>query len=380
MPFARDDPRRIREIVAHGARDQHTSRDRDMTRHAAWRNGTSAVSTSTLHAITLQDIERAAGRLAGLALRTPLRRSWTLCERLHAHVLLKMETAQPTGAFKLRGAANRLLALSERERKCGVITVSTGNHGRAVAYAARELGVRCVVCLSELVPSNKVASVAAFGAETDVAGANQDAAFERAQARAKREELVFVDPFDDPWVIAGQGTIGVELAQDLGAPGTVIVPISGGGLASGVAVACKALSPPTRVVGVASERCPAMLRSLEAGRPVEVPEHPSLADSLGGGIGLDNRYTFGIVRDLVDEIHVVSESEIADALRFAFFNERVVVEGAAAAALAVLLRSRVGEFPSPIVVVLTGDNIDMHVSLDLLNRAPAASRVDAVDV
>ena len=340
-----------------------------MTSHAAWCNGTSAPSTSTLRAITLQDVERAAQHIAGLAVRTPLRRSWTLSERLRSDVLLKMETAQPTGAFKVRGAANRLLALSERERGDGVITVSTGNHGRAVAYAARELGVRCMVCLSDLVPPNKVASVAAFGAETDVGGANQDAAFERAQARAKREGLVFVDPFDDPWVIAGQGTIGLELAQELSELGTVIVPISGGGLASGVAVACKALSPPTRVVGVASERSPAMLRSLHAGRPVEVPEHPSLADSLGGGIGLDNRYTFGIVGDLVDEIHVVSESEIADALRFAFFNERIVLEGAAAAVLAVLLRSDVGEFPSPIVAVMTGDNIDMHVLLDLLNGA-----------
>lgn len=341
-----------------------------MTNHAAWCKSTSAPSTSTLDAITLQDVERAARRIAGLAVRTPLRRSWTLSERLRSDVLLKMETAQPTGAFKVRGAANRLLALSERERDAGVITVSTGNHGRAVAYAARELGVRCVVCLSKLVPSNKVASVAAFGAETDVAGANQDAAFERAKARAQREDLVFVDPFDDPWVIAGQGTIGLELAQELSELGTVIVPISGGGLASGVAVACKALSPRTRLVGVASERCPAMLRSLEAGQPVEVPEHRSLADSLGGGIGSDNRYTLGIVRELVDEIHVVSESEIADALRFAFFTERIVLEGAAAAALAVLLRSRVGEFPSPVVAVMTGDNGDMHVLLDLLNRAP----------
>jgi threonine dehydratase len=295
-----------------------------------------------------------------------VKRSCALGARLGGPVFLKPETMQPTGAFKVRGAANHLLALTESERRRGVITVSTGNHGRAVAYVARELDVRCVVCLSELVPQNKIQAIEALGAEMDIAGASQDVALERARARAAAEGLVLVNPFDDPAVIAGQGTIALELLNAIPDVGTILAPISGGGLAAGIAIASKALRSSVRVVAVASDRCPAMLRSLQAGRPVEVTEHSSLADSLGGGIGLDNRFTFPMVRDLVDEIQLVSDAEIAGALRFAFFSERLVLEGAAAAPIAALLRAGRGDFPTPIVAVVTGDNIDPHMLLKIL--------------
>jgi threonine dehydratase len=339
-----------------------------MSRHAAWQRSSVAGSEPPSSGLALADVETASRRIAGMAVRTPARRSRRLGEHLDGAVFLKLETMQPTGAFKVRGAANRLLALTQSERRRGIITVSTGNHGRAVAYVARELDVRCVVCLSELVPQNKIEAIEALAAEVDVAGASQDAAFARARARAAAEGLVIVDPFDDPWVIAGQGTIALEVLDDIRDAATILVPLSGGGLAAGIASASRALRPGIRVVAVASDRCPAMLRSLQAGRPVEVIEHASLADSLGGGIGLDNRFTFAMVRDLVDEIQLVSDAEIAAALRFAFCDERLVMEGAAAAPIAALLRAERGDFPTPIVAVVTGDNIDPQMLLKILRN------------
>lgn len=336
-----------------------------MSRHAAWQGSADHVELSPI-AVSLADIQAAQRRIAGLAVRTPAKRSFALAERVGGPAFMKLEMLQPTGAFKVRGAANRLLALTNEERRAGVITVSTGNHGRAVAYVARQLGLRCVVCLSELVPRNKIEAIVACGAEVDVAGTNQDAAFERARARAATDGLLMVDPFDDPYVIAGQGTLGLEVLTDVPDVATIVVPLSGGGLAAGVAAACKASKRAISIVAIASERCPAMLRSLQAGKPIDVAEHPSVADSLGGGIGLDNRFTFGMVRDLVDEIQVVSDAEIAAALRFVFSEERLVVEGAAAVPIAALLRAVGGDFVPPVVAVLTGDNIDPQQHLEIL--------------
>jgi threonine dehydratase len=314
------------------------------------------------------DVVAARERIAKLAVRTPLRPSLALSERLNCPVFLKLETVQPTGAFKLRGAATKVLALDDAERARGLVTASTGNHGRAVAYAARAVGARCVVCLSKLVPANKVAAVRALGAEALVVGEDQDEAFLTAHALA-RDGMILVDPFDDPLVVAGQGTIGAEIVEDLPAARTVLVPVSGGGLAAGVALAAKALKPDVRVIGVSSDRCPAMLRSLEAGRPVEVEEAASLADSLGGGIGLDNRVTFAMVRDLVDEIRLVSDKAVAAAMRFAFRRERLVLEGAAAAPLAVLLAAAPGAIECPIVALATGDNVDPDLFIRVVSAA-----------
>lgn len=312
------------------------------------------------------DVLAARARIAPLATRTPLRISAALTERLGAPVFLKLETTQPTGAFKVRGAANKMLSLSAPERARGVITASTGNHGRAVAYVARAIGARCVVCLSNLVPANKIAAIRALGAEVDVGGASQDEAFLRVHARAREEGFIIVDPFDDALVVAGQGTIGLEIVEDQPEIATIVVPVSGGGLAAGIALAAKQLRPGVRVIGVSSDRGPAMKRSLDAGRPIEVPEEPSLADSLGGGIGLENRVTFRLVRDLVDEIRLVSDAQVAEAIRFAFRHERLVLEGAAATPLAVLLASPRGSLKGPIVCIATGDNIDPDLFLKIV--------------
>jgi threonine dehydratase len=317
--------------------------------------------------LSFADVVAARHRIAPLLTPTPLRPSHALSARLGEPVLLKLETTLPSRAFKLRGAANKLLSHPEPERARGVVAYSTGNHGRAVAFVAKALGIRCVVCLSELVPASKVVAVEALGAEADVGGDNQDAAMRRAHARAAEEGLILVDPFDDEMVVAGQGTVGIEIVEALPSVATIIVPVSGGGLAAGVALAAGGMGSAARIIGVSRDRCPAMKRSIEAGAPIEVPEHPSLADSLGGGIGLQNRVTFPLVRDLVNEIRLVSDDEVATAMRFAFRHEHLVLEGAAATPIAVLLAASPHEFKGPVVLVATGDNVDTDLFLRIIS-------------
>jgi threonine dehydratase len=321
--------------------------------------------------ITQAAIYRARQAIAPWVRRTPLVRSEALSARTGGNVHLKLETLQETGAFKLRGAFNRLLQLTDAERERGVVAVSTGNHARAVAYAARALAVPAVVCMSSLVPDNKVKAVRTAGAEVRIAGRNQDEAEEVAKQLAAERGLVFVSPFDDPQVIAGQGTIGLELLEDLPALDSVLVPLSGGGLIGGIALALKSANRSIRVIGVSMERGPAMVRSLEAGRPVAVEEEPSLADSLGGGIGLDNRHTFALVRDLVDQTILVSEAEIAAAMTHLYWQEQQIVEGGAAVGVAALLAGKVAAAGANLVVLLSGRNVDLRRFGEIVARPQA---------
>jgi threonine dehydratase len=319
--------------------------------------------------ITQRTIWRARRAIAPFIRRTPLVRSESLSARLGRSVHLKLENQQQTGAFKLRGATNRLLQLSDVERERGVVAVSTGNHARAVAHAARAQALPAVVCMSPLVPQNKVEAVQALGAEVQIVGRNQDEAEVVARQLAVERGLTFVSPFDDPFVIAGQGTIGLELLEDLPALDCVLVPLSGGGLIGGIALALKRADPGIRVIGVSMERGPAMALSLAAGRPVAVEEEASLADSLGGGIGLDNRYTFALVRDLVDETVLVSEAEIAAAMRHCYWQERQIVEGGAAVGIAALLAGKTAPPGDHLVVLLSGGNVDMQRFTEIVTAA-----------
>lgn len=323
-------------------------------------------------AVTLDDISRARRSIADAVRRTPLVPSFALSEEAGADVRLKLETAQDTGTFKIRGATNKLLSLGREDRARGVVAVSSGNHGRGVARAAKRLGVRAVVCMGRLVPDNKVAAIRALGAEVRIVGDSQDEAEVEARRLVREEGLVEAHPFDDARVIAGQGTIGLEILEDLPAVRTVVVPLSGGGLIAGVALAVKSIRPKVRVVGVTMERGAAMYESQKAGRPVPVDEVPTLADALGGGIGLRNRHTFSMVRDLVDELHLVDEEQIADAIRHAYWTEGQVVEGAGAVGIAALMAGLV-EDPGPTAVVVSGGNIDraLHARLVAGREAPA---------
>ena len=301
-------------------------------------------------------IDAAAARIKGRVARTDLRRAEKLSARFGVPIWLKLENRQITGAFKLRGATNALLSLDDETRARGVTTASTGNHGRALAHAAREAGTRSVVHISSLVPANKVAALKEEGAETRVVGRSQDEADVAARALAREAGLAYIPPFDHADVIAGQGTIGREILEDLPDPELVLIPLSGGGLAAGIAAAIKAGSPTTRVIGISMENGAAMHESIKAGHPVAVEEAESLADSLGGGIGEDNRHTFGLCRDLLDDTVLLTEDEIAAGIRAAA-EEGETVEGGAAVGLGAILAGKVA-LRGPTVAILSGANID----------------------
>jgi threonine dehydratase len=308
--------------------------------------------------LSLADVLLARRRLAGRVVHTPLVESNSLSQRAGVPVYLKLETMQPTGSFKVRGATNTLAALhAEDVRK--VVTASTGNHGRAVAHAARALGMEAAVCMSSLVPQNKVNAVAALGARVVIAGHSQDEAQIQAERLACDEGYAFVPPFDDLRVIAGQATIGLEILEALPETTTLVVPLSGGGLFSGTAFAAKAVRPDLCAIGVSMTRGAAMHASLAAGKPVLVEELATLADSLGGGIGLENRYTFAMTHDLADDVVLLDEPSIARGIVHAYQAERLVVEGAAAVGIAALLDGRIAARGGPIVIVVSGANIDI---------------------
>ncbi len=315
--------------------------------------------------VTFQHILVARDRIAGKIAATPVAASVTLSERLDVPVYLKLEHRQTTGSFKLRGASNAIAWLDAEDRKRGVVAASTGNHGRALSFAARLEGMRAVICMSRLVPANKVEEIRRLGAEIRIVGNSQDDAQVEVERLAAEEGLVMVPPFDHPAVIAGQGTLGLEIASAVADVETVLVPLSGGGLAAGVAAAVKGSRPGTRIIGVSMQRGAAMKASLDAGRPVQVEEVPTLADSLGGGIGLDNRLTFSMCRDLLDDVVLLSEAEIAAGITHAYSQEREIVEGAGAVGIAALLAGKVKP-RGPVVLVLSGRNIDMGRHRDIV--------------
>lgn len=311
-----------------------------------------------MQTVPLHDIEAARQRIADRIVATPTVPSASLSERFGVPVHLKLEQRQTTGSFKLRGASNAIASLSRQEKARGVAAASTGNHGRALAHAARLEGVRAVICMSKLVPANKVEEIRRLGAEIRIVGNSQDDAQMEAERLATEEGLVMVPPFDDPAVIAGQGTLGLEIVEAVPDVTTVLVPLSGGGLAAGVAAAVKGLKPSAKVIGISMERGAAMKASLDAGRPVQVEELPTLADSLGGGVGLDNRLTFALCRDLLDGVTLLSEDEIAAGMIHAYEQEREIVEGAGAVGIAALLAGKLKPSGSA-VLILSGRNIDM---------------------
>lgn len=306
----------------------------------------------------LTDTLVARRRLEGRLRRTALIASPSLTARHGAAVHLKCEHQQITGAFKLRGATNAVLALPPEVRARGITAASTGNHGRALAHAARAAGIPCIVCMSALVPRNKVDAIEALGAEARIVGLSQDDAQVEVDRLVAEEGRIALPPFDHADIIAGQSTLGLEMLEDLPEAETLLVPLSGGGLIAGIAMAAKTMKPSIRVVGISMQRGAAMHESLQAGEPVSVEELPTLADSLGGGIGLNNRHSFAMVRDLVDEVLLVGETEIAEAIRHAYMQERQVIEGAAAVGIAALLGA-----PRPdwgiTIALLSGGNIDM---------------------
>jgi len=324
-------------------------------------------------AIALADIRIARERIANNIERTPTAHSHSLSEQLGIPVYLKLEHRQITGSFKPRGASNAVASLTAEEKTRGVVAASTGNHGRALAHAAKLRGMRAVICMSRLVPQNKLDEIRRLGAEVRIVGNSQDDARQEVERLVAQEGLVMLPPFDHPAVIAGQGTLGLEIVEQVPEATLVLVPLSGGGLASGVAAAVKGVNPRTKVIGVSMARGAAMKASLDAGKPVIVEELPTLADSLGGGIGLDNRLTFAMCRNLLDDVILLSEDEIAAGIRHAYTKEREIVEGAGAVGIAALLAGKV-RAAGPVVVLLSGRNIDMGLHRQIVCGEAIAER------
>ena len=302
---------------------------------------------------TLDDVRAAAAAITGVARRTPLANS-----ALGPDVLLKLESLQPIGAFKIRGAANAISKLDDSQKAKGVVCASTGNHGRAVAYAAKLQGIHATICLSTLVPDVKVRAIEALGAEVRRCGDTQDNAELEARRLAAEEGFVGISPFDHPDVIAGQGTIGLELLEDRPDLETLLVPMSGGGLIAGIAMAAKAIKPSIRVVGITMDRGAAMAQSMAAGRVVDVDELPTLADSLSGGIA-GNRYTLRMCRELVDEAVLVTEQEIYRGMAALLLQEGIVAEGGGAVGYAAVLAGKV-QVDGSTAIVISGRNVDLE--------------------
>ena len=317
--------------------------------------------------IEIDSIREARSRISRHIASTPFLISPTLSDICGVPVGLKLEHHQLTGSFKLRGATNAMLRLTEADRVRGVVAVSTGNYGRALSYAARAVGSRATICISRLAPQNKVAEIQRLGADVRIIGCSQDEAQHEVDRLSAEEGLVEIPPFDHPDIVAGQGTLGLEIVEAMPDVGTVLVGLSGGGLAAGIAAAVKGMRSNARVVGISMERGAAMKASLDAGRPVQVEELPSLADSLCGGIGLDNKITFAMCQALLDDVVLLSESEIAAGIRHAYTEEREILEGAGAMGIAALLAGKIKGLKEPVALVLSGRNIDMELHRRIVN-------------
>ena len=308
---------------------------------------------------TLLDAYQAHSRIKPLIRQTPVIASADLVEKTGARsVHLKLECLQNTGSFKVRGAANKILSLSDNEKKRGVITFSTGNHGKAVAYVAAQVGVNAVVCLSEHVASYRAEMIKAFGAEVSLKGHSQDEAEKNYQQLMASRRLVPVVPFDDPMIIAGQGTIALETLSVLPDTDVLMIPLSGGGLLAGVAMVAKSINPRIHVVGLSIERSPAMMESLKAGMPVQVKENDSIADSLLGGVGFNNQYTLRMVDKFADEHQLISEEEIKEGMFYIFDKQRLIVEGAGAVAIGALINKKINVNGKRVVALLSGSSIN----------------------
>jgi threonine dehydratase len=316
--------------------------------------------------VTLADIEAARRRIGDAIKLTPCNRSEAFSKLVGSACFFKLENLQITGSFKERGALNKLLLLTPEERAKGVIAASAGNHAQGVAYHAGRLSVLSTIVMPETTPLIKVQSTRSYGAKVVLFGANYDEAYTEARRIQEATGAVFVHPFDDDDVIAGQGTIGLELLEQNPYLETVVVPIGGGGLISGVATALKEVNPRIRVVGVQPAVLPSMKKAVEAGHPVTLEPATTLADGLA--VKRAGERTFPIIQKYVDEIVTVDEGELANAILLLLEKEKTVVEGAGAASLAAVLNQKLSKPGRKIGMLLCGGNIDVNLLSRIIER------------
>ena len=313
---------------------------------------------------TIDDIRAAAERIHGSVIRTPMLISRTLSELVGAEVWLKFENLQFTAAYKERGALNKLLQLTPEERARGVIAASAGNHAQAVAYHAKRLGIPAVIAMPEPTPTVKVTQTKGHGARVVLHGSMFDDAHAHARELETAEGYVFVHPFDDPQIIAGAGTLGLEMLEDAPALDTIVVPIGGGGLMSGIAIAARAIKPDIELIGVEAELYPSMKCAVDGCKM------PLGGDTLAEGIAVKEpgALTSRILKELANDIMLVSERDLERAVAMLVGIEKTVVEGAGAAGLAALLSNREHFAGKKVATVLCGGNIDTHLLANVLVR------------
>jgi threonine dehydratase len=317
-------------------------------------------------AVTLHDVQQARQRIKDHIYLSPAPHSDELSRMTGQEIFLKLDNLQRTGAFKERGALNKILTLSPEEKKRGVIAASAGNHAQAVAFHATERRIRSRIVMPLMTPLVKVSSTANFGAEVVLHGANYDEACTEAMRLSAAEGLTFLHPFDDDAVIAGQGTIGLELLEQVPNLEAVVVPIGGGGLIGGVACAIKESNPKVRVIGVQTERLPSMLRATQSGSPVTIPAEATIADGIAVRRAGDR--TLPLVQRYVDEIVTVDEEEIAKAILVLLEREKTLAEGAGAVALASLLQRKTSLNGQRTAVLVCGGNIDVSLLAKIIER------------
>jgi threonine dehydratase len=323
--------------------------------------------------ITLKDVEEARARIGGIVQPTPCLRSWAFSEELGAHAWFKYETLQLTGSFKVRGAYNKIAGLPADEVRRGVITASAGNHAQGVAFSATQAGVPSIIVMPVTTPLIKIENTRRLGGEVVLAGEIFDEAYQEARRLERERGLVFVHPFDDEQVMAGQGTIGLEILEQTPEVEVVVVPIGGGGLISGIATAIKAKRPSVRVYGVQTAAAPAMAESFQAGQIRVCPAERSVADGIA--VKTPGELTFEHIRRHVDAVFTVSEDEIRAAMVRLVETGKTVTEGAAAVTLAAMAAHRIPDVAGRhVVMLLSGANVDVALLARIIDRYLVESR------
>lgn len=317
--------------------------------------------------VQLSDIQEAQHILQGIITRTPILADDRLSREIGASAHLKAECLQKSGSFKIRGGYNKIHRLSDEEKRRGVIAASAGNHAQGVALAAQMHNIKATIVLPEFAPLTKITATKSYGAEVVLHGKSFDDAVAYSRKLQEQHGYTYVHAFDDEKIIAGQGTIGLEIAADVPQATVVVVPIGGGGIISGIAIAVKTLLPEVRVVGVQAANCAPMKRSVEAGEAVEIETMETIADGIA--VKSPGKVTIPIIKEYVDEIVEVTEEEIAQGIFFAVQNNRLVVEGAGAAGLAALLAKKIRiETDDTVCAVLCGGNIDPNLLTRVLDQ------------
>ena len=316
--------------------------------------------------ITFVDVEEARERIRDQIYLSPLPYSETLSRMTGQRIFLKLDNLQITGSFKERGALNRLLVLTPEERARGVIAASAGNHGMALAFHSQRLKIAATIVMPRHAPLIKVSRVRQYGAHTVLFGEDYDEAFFEAQRLSREQQSVFIHAFDDPWVIAGQGTAGLEIYEQNPDLEAVIVPVGGGGLIAGIALALKTLNPRIRIIGVQAEALPSMKQALEKNHPVKLPPAVTIADGIA--VRAVGETTLSLVKQFVDEVVTVDEAEIANAVLLLLEIEKIVAEGAAAVVLAALINRKVALGKRNVGLFISGGNIDVNLVSRIIEK------------